>query len=142
MRETVLIVNENVNARIIAETLLRSRGVNVIAAEDAIEALEVVERHPSVDVVLVDLDEPSPRMSGWELLRQVSRRYGGVRLRRTPRIVVQSERAEAETFVRRLGAETFLHKPTGPAELLDAVAPRRAPLDNAAVYHPRLAGAR
>lgn len=123
MQGTVLIVNENVNARIIAETLLQSRGVPVVAAEDAMEALEVLQRNGSVGVLLLDLDEMSPGMSGWELLRQVRRRYGGVSLRRSPRIVVQSERREAETeaFVRRLGADVFLSKPTTPSALLDTV---------------------
>lgn len=123
MQSTVLIVNENVNARIIAETLLQSRGVPVVTVEDAVEALDVLERNKSVGVLLLDLDEMSPGMSGWELLRQVRRRYGGVPLRRTPRIVVQSERKEAETeaFLRRLGADAYLSKPTTPSALLDTV---------------------
>jgi hypothetical protein len=123
MQSTVLIVNENVNARIIAETLLQSRGVPVVVAEDAMAALDVLERNDSVAVLLLDLDDMSPGMSGWELLRQVRRRYGGVALRRPPRIVAQSERKEAETeaFIRHLGADTYLRKPTEPAVLLDTV---------------------
>lgn len=123
MQSTVLIVNENVNARIIAQTLLQSRGMPVVAAEDAMAALDVLERSDSVGVLLLDLDDMSPGMSGWELLRQVRRRYGGVPLHRAPRIVVQSERKEAETevFVRRLGADAYLRKPTEPAVLLDTV---------------------
>jgi len=123
MQQTVLIVNENVNARIIVETLLQSRGIHALVAEDGVEALEILERSPSVGVLLLDLDEMSPGMSGWELLRQVRRRHDGVPLRRPPRIVVQSERRESETesFVRRLGADVFLRKPTPPADLLDTV---------------------
>src|SRR5262245_59019567 len=104
MRQTVLIVNENVNGRIITETLLLSRGISAITAEDGMEALEIIERNPSVGVLLLDLDDMSPGMSGWELLRLVRRRYEGVRRVDAPKLVVQSERRERETesFVRRL----------------------------------------
>lgn len=124
MKQTVLIVNENVNSRIIAETLLRSRGIAVRSAQDALEALDILERDGAdVGLVLVDLDEMSPGMSGWELMRGVRRRFGGPPLRLAPRVVVQSERAEpeAERFVRHLGAEAYLRKPTPPARLLDTV---------------------
>lgn len=117
MRETVLIVNENANARIIAEALLQARGIAARSAEDATEAVEALDRDASVGVLLLDLDEMSPGRSGWELLRQLRR------LSRPPRVVVQSERreAETETFARRLGAEAFLRKPTAPEELLDTI---------------------
>ena len=123
MNQTVLIVNENVNARIIAETLLQSRGIPVLTAEDSLEAMDLMERHRSVGVLLIDLDEMSPGKSGWELLRNVRRRFGGVSPDGAPRIVVQSARRESETesFVRHLGAEVFLRKPTEPAEFLDAI---------------------
>ena len=124
MTPTVLIVNENVNARIIAETLLRSRGFGVRVAQDAMEALDILERDvDGVSLVLVDLDEMSPGMSGWELMRQVQRRFVGLPLRHAPRVLVQSVREdpEAERFVRHLGAEAFLRKPTSPAQLLEAV---------------------
>ena len=123
MRQTVLIVNENVNGRIISETLLLSRGISAITAEDGMEALEIIERNPSVGVLLLDLDDMSPGMSGWELLRQVRRRYEGVRRVNAPKVVVQSERreSETETFVRRLGADAFLRKPTPPEDVLEAV---------------------
>jgi len=124
MNRNVLIVNENVNSRIIAETLLRSRGFGVHTAQDAMEALDILERESAdVSLVLVDLDEMSPGMSGWELMRQVRRRFGGLPLRRAPLVVVQSAREdpEAERFVRHLGAEAFLRKPTSPGQLLDTV---------------------
>lgn len=124
MNRNVLIVNENVNSRIIAETLLRSRGFGVRSAQDAVEALDILERdHVDVGLLLVDLDEMSPGMSGWELMRQVRRRFGGLPLRQAPLVLVQSQREdpEAERFVRHLGAQGFLRKPTSPAQLLDAV---------------------
>jgi CheY-like chemotaxis protein len=124
MHQTVMIVNGNANARIIAQTLLESRGIKTHATEDAIEALDVLERHGAdISLMLIDLDEMPPGMSGWELLRQVRGRFGGPALCRPPRIVVQSERrdAEAERFMHHLGAEAYLRKPTGPAELLDVV---------------------
>jgi len=117
MRDTVLIVNENANARIIAEALLQARGIAARGAEDALEAVEALDGDRSVGILLLDLDEMSPGRSGWELLRYLRR------LASPPRVVVQSERVEAETenFARRLGAEAFLHKPLRPDELLDTI---------------------
>jgi chemotaxis family two-component system sensor histidine kinase/response regulator PixL len=125
MNQTVLIVNENANARIIAETLLRSRGIDTLGAQDAMEALDILERNGSdVGLLVVDLDEMSPGMSGWELMRQIRRRFGGLPLPHQPRVVVQSERShpEAERFVRHLGAEAFFRKPMAPARFLEQVA--------------------
>jgi len=124
MNETVLIVNENVNERIIAETLLRSCGIPVLTAQHSMEALEILEKpHSKVGVLLIDLDEMMPGVSAWELLRSLRRRFDGIPLDVAPRVVVQSEREEAETesFIRRLGAEAFLLKPTPPAELIHTV---------------------
>jgi DNA-binding response OmpR family regulator len=141
MKDTVLIVNENVNARIIAETLLQSRGISAVSAEDSLEALDLLERDRSIGVLLIDLDEMSPGKSGWELLRNVRRRFGGVSVDGAPRIVVQSERRESETesFVRHLGAEVYLRKPTAPADLLDSIG---ALLERPEVARLRLATAR
>ena len=62
----VLIVDDDVNARIIAETLLRTLGFTVRSALDGIEACDIVQTE-GADVVVVDLELLG--MNGWEVIR-------------------------------------------------------------------------
>ena len=124
MRPTVLIVDENANARIIAETLLRVHGIHVQCAADGTEAREILRGNDgTIAVLVVDMDEGVSGMNGWELLRCLSGRFGGLPLPTPPQIVAVSDRTEAaiERFARRLGASAFLHKPFAPREFIETV---------------------
>ena len=113
MNSTVLIVDEDVNARIIAETLLRLRGLEVRLADDAAGVRQIVE-HEDVAVVILDLNLPGG--SGLEVLRRLRSRFELPRLSREPRVIAVSSRQEPEVerFARRLGADAFLRKPIEP----------------------------
>ncbi len=121
MNRTVLIVDDDVNARIIAETLLRLRGVDVRVAGDGLEACEII-RHESIALVIADLNLPG--MNGFELVRRLRSRFGMPQLSpETPRILVMTDRKEPEVerFVMRLGADAFLRKPLAPRWFLTIV---------------------
>lgn len=120
MSRTVLIIDEDVNARIIAETLLRIRGVPVRAVMDATEACDVIQRE---DVAVVVLDLSLPGTNGVELLHRLRGRGGAPRLTNTPSIVVVTSRKEPELerFVLRLGAAAFLRKPLRPGQFIATV---------------------
>ena len=120
MNRTVLIVDDDANACIIAETLLRLRGLSVRSMGDGAEACELVQRvSPAVVVLSLGL----PGMNGFEVLRRLRGRFETLRMPMQPRIVVTSEREEAEVerFARRLGADAFLRKPVGANELIACV---------------------
>src|SRR5262249_46093997 len=104
---SVLIVDDDVNARIIAETLLRLRGISVRSADNGIDARDILQRD-EVSVVVLDLN--LPEMNGFEVLRRLRSRFGTPRLRAQPRVVVVTDRQEPEVehFARRLGADAFL----------------------------------
>jgi CheY-like chemotaxis protein len=116
----VLIVDDDVNAGIIAETLLRLRGLDVQIACDGAEACEMVERNGTAVVVL---DLTLPEMNGFEVLRRLRGRFESLRLRIQPRIVVTSARREPEVerFALQLGADAFLYKPIDPHRLIRIV---------------------
>lgn len=120
MERTVLIADDDVNAQIIAETLLRLRGLQVRRAVDGAEACDIV-RHEDVAVVVLDLNLPG--MNGFELLRRLQGRFGAPPLPTNPRILVVADRQEPEVerFVTRLGADAFLRKPLAPAQFLKTV---------------------
>lgn len=124
MKDIVLIVDEDVNARIITETLLQARGLAVRAAADGTEACDILCCHDaSVAVLVVDLGTAAAGMNGWELLRRVRGRFGGLPLPAQPRVLTISGSLEPETegFARRLGADAFLRKPLAPRELIGTV---------------------
>jgi CheY-like chemotaxis protein len=117
---TVLIVDDDVNAQIIAETLLRLRGLRVSLAGDGIEACDLVGQE-NFAVVVLDLNLPG--MNGFELLRRLRGRFGSLRLSAEPRVLALTSRhePEVEDFARRLGADAFLRKPLAPGQFVRTV---------------------
>ena len=66
---TVLLVNDDVNARIIEETLLEERGISVHAVADAYAACDLLARDGlGIAVVVMSLEIDATEMSGWQLL--------------------------------------------------------------------------
>ena len=120
MSHTVLVVDDDVNARIIAATLLRVRGVEVRVAEDGIETCDILQRE---DIAILILELHLPGMNGFEVLRRLRGRFGRLRTSKAPRIMVVTNRQEPEVehFVRRLGADAFMRKPVEPGQFIATV---------------------
>lgn len=120
MKDVVLIIDEDVNARIIAETLLSTRGLRVRAVSNGTEAYDLI-RSKGAAVVLLDLSLRS--LNGLDFIRRLRGRFESLPLPSQPRIVVVSDHAEPEVerFALRLGADAFLRKPVAPARLIDTV---------------------
>lgn len=138
MSNTVLIVGEDVNARIIAETLLRLRGLDVCVTADTAEAGAIVEKK---DIGVVVLDLSAGMHGGFEVLRRLRGRAKALPMVTEPRIVVVTDRQEPEVerCAQRLGADAFLRKPLEPGQFIATVErlmaepPQRA--INAAVHY-------
>jgi CheY-like chemotaxis protein len=65
-RQTLLLVEDNEDNRIIYSTLLRHLGYEVVEAYDGLQAVELARtRHP--DLILMDIS--IPQMDGWEATR-------------------------------------------------------------------------
>ena len=130
MNGTVLIIDEDVNAQIIAETLLRLRGLDVHVATDPAEADEILA-HEEVGVVVMDINAAG--MSGFEVFHRL--RVAAQALTTPPRLVVVTERREPELerLARRLGVAAVLRKPMNHRQfiatvegLVDSAAPQAA----------------
>jgi CheY-like chemotaxis protein len=96
--------------------ILQHGGYTTYAAETALEALEVLEK-TAIDLIVLDIAMPG--MDGITLLRQLK---GDERYAQIPIIMLTAsghheDRRDAETA----GADTFLTKPIGSSELLNAV---------------------
>jgi CheY-like chemotaxis protein len=117
---TVLIADDDVNAQIIAETLLRLRGLRVRRAADGAEVCDIVQQE---EIAVVVLDLSSPGMNGFELLRRLRGRFGPLPSANQPRILAVTSRQdpEVERFALRLGANAFLRKPLASPRFIRTV---------------------
>jgi CheY-like chemotaxis protein len=123
MHGTVLIVNEDVNQRIIEETLLQARGLPVRAVSDGGDACDLLVRDGArIAVVVVSLELNATGMNGWELLRHLHGRFDPIPLSVEPRIVVTTSLdPPAARFAARLGADVVLQRPIAPRDFIGAV---------------------
>ena len=119
LMETVLVVDDEADARDVLATLLESWNVLVSTASSAQEALEkVIKERP--DIVISDIGMPAE--DGCQLLRNI-RRLPPAEGGRTPAIALTAyARAEERSKSLVAGFNLHLAKPVEPAELLDALA--------------------
>ncbi|MBI1817122.1 MAG: response regulator [Deltaproteobacteria bacterium] len=112
--DTVLLVDEDVTARIIGETLLRTRGLQVHSTGDGLDALNYFTREGAAVVVL-----GLPAANGLELLRGLRE----VPTSEVPRVVIVTNSAEPEVerFAERLDADAFLRRPMPPTQFVATI---------------------
>lgn len=121
---TVLLVNDDVNARIIEATLLEGRGFQVCAVADGYDACDQLARDDlGIALVVMSLEINATGMDGWQLLRRLRSRFEPILLRVQRRTVVTTARRDLETarFVKRLGADAVLQRPIAPRDFIDTV---------------------
>ena len=115
---TILVVEDDADARELVEWWLRACGATVHAADSALAALALLDRQ-TPDVMVSDI--AMPEHDGYELVRVVrSLRDPGKR--RVPAIAVtahSSERDRARAF--DAGFNLHLAKPVPPERLVEAV---------------------
>ena len=116
---TVLIVDDDADAREVVELMLRTRGAHVTACSSATEALEAVTAHPP-DVVISDIAMPG--QDGLEFIRQLRERrpqQGG----QVPAIALTAYAGPHDSeMTLAAGFDRHMTKPVEPADLITAVA--------------------
>jgi CheY-like chemotaxis protein len=65
----ILIVDDDVRNVFALTSVLESHGMEVLFAENGVEALETLEREPTVDLVLMDI--MMPELDGYETTRRI-----------------------------------------------------------------------
>ena len=107
--QTLLLVEDNEDNRIIYSTVLRHLGYRVVEAQDGVEAVELA-RTTQPDLILMDIS--IPRMDGWEATRILR---GDPRTRDIP-IVALTAHALADDRERaaEVGFSSYLAKPIEP----------------------------
>ena len=113
----VLIVDDEINIRLMLRTLLEADGYTVSEASNGRQALDEIE-HGGFDLVLLDLNMPV--LDGMSVLQQLSASHA----KNKPRVIVLSAYGSVAAAVKatRLGALDFLEKPATPEEIRATVA--------------------
>ena len=116
---TVLVVDDQSDARDLIKRVLEDCGAAVLTAGSAADALVLVEAHRP-DVLVTDIGMPDA--DGFELLRRV-RALGPERGGRVPAIALTAfARSEDRTRALRAGFLVHVSKPVDPSELVATVA--------------------
>lgn len=117
VRPWVLVVDDAISLRQTISLTLQKYGYQVIQAQNGIEALEQLQRHSEVSLVVSDLE--MPRMNGFELLSNIRQ---NPKLQAQPVIILTSRSAEKHRqLATALGATAYLTKPYLEHELLATV---------------------
>lgn len=113
-KRTIVLVEDDASIAMGLELNLRAEGYSVVLANDG-EAGLACAREPGVDLVILDI--MLPKLNGFEIVRQLR----GER-RTVPIILLSARGAETDKVMGLdLGAEDYITKPFGLAELLARV---------------------
>ncbi|MDC0835668.1 response regulator [Geitlerinema sp. CS-897] len=114
---TLLIVDDSINLRHTLTSTLVKAGYQVIQARDGQEAIEQLQQHPDVRLVVCDVE--MPRMNGFEFLsycRQDSN------LSKVPIVMLTSHSSpKYRQIASELGATAYLTKPFSESEMLSSL---------------------
>jgi PAS domain S-box-containing protein len=116
---SIVAVDDNIDARLLLEIILKQSGAKVITCESGQRALETIRSvHP--DVVLSDILMPD--MDGYEFLNEL-RALGAEGGGRVPVIALTAFASESDIVrIRQAGFQMHVPKPVEPAQLILAIA--------------------
>ena len=114
----VLIVDDDVRNVFAVASILESRGMEVIYAENGRDGVETLKQNPDVDLVLMDIMMPG--MDGYETMRAIRAMTG---FEHVPIIALTAHAmAGEEQKCRSAGCDYYLAKPVDRVELINVLA--------------------
>jgi CheY-like chemotaxis protein len=113
----VLIVDDDIRNIFALTTLLEPHDMVVIAAETGSAAIEMIERTPDVDIVLMDI--MMPQMDGYDTMRAIREQD---RFRNLPIVALTAKamKGDREKCI-EAGATDYVSKPVDPEHLLSVL---------------------
>lgn len=116
MSSRVLLVEDNLTEQQVLTWILNKMGLNVITANDGIEALQKIENYAPQ---LVILDIVLPRMNGYEVCRRLR---SDPRTQNLPIVMCSAKKQEFDRYWGiKQGADAYLTKPYKTQEVVDTV---------------------
>jgi type IV pilus assembly protein PilB len=121
---TVLVADDDPQMRRLIKSLLQREGLDVLEANDGLDALDVVAKH-HIDLIL--LDQEMPRLTGLGVLEELRAELTTAAIP----IIMLTAHTDTETEAFELGAQDYLAKPVQPRSLVARVKAvlRRSALD-------------
>ena len=112
MMKTLLIVDDEKHICLLYEEEFKDEGYNVLTASNGLEALELIEKHREIDLVLLDIK--MPEKDGFYVLNTLNEK--GLNLK----VIVLTAYADVKSAIdsARLGATDFISKPYDLDELI------------------------
>jgi signal transduction histidine kinase/HAMP domain-containing protein len=115
--KTVLIVDDDTRNIFAIRSLLEAEGMKVLAAENGRGGIDMIDQHPEIDIVLMDIMMPD--MDGYETMKLIR---NDPKKRYLPVIAVtakalKTDRERAMTA----GASDYLSKPVDESQLVDLI---------------------
>ena len=115
--QQVLLVDDDLRNSFALSHLLQSHGLQVHLAESGQQALDFLDDHKQIDLLILDL--MMPVMDGCEVLKRIRSR---VEYRLMPVLMLTaSTNREDEIRCRAAGADDFLYKPVEIQVLMDHI---------------------
>ncbi|MBL7545547.1 MAG: response regulator [Bdellovibrionaceae bacterium] len=107
--KTILVVDDDIRNVFALTSALEAKGLQVRVARNGIEALDSLDRHPDIDLILMDI--MMPKMDGFEAMRRI-RQSQDQRVRHIP-VVALTAKAMREDHEKCMeaGASDYLPKP-------------------------------
>lgn len=115
--QVILVVDDAISLRQTLSLTLQKSGYQVLQAQNGVEALEQLQLHPEIAVIISDLE--MPKMNGFELLSHIRQNPD---FAKKPVVVLTSRSAEKHRqLAYELGANSYLTKPYLEHEFLATV---------------------
>ncbi|MFN6512912.1 MAG: response regulator [Nostoc sp. CreGUA01] len=115
--KVILVVDDAISLRQTISLTLQKSGYQVIQAQNGVEALEKLQLHPEVQVIISDLE--MPRMNGFEFLSNLRQHPNFAKV---PVVILTSRSAEKHRqLAKELGANGYLTKPYLEHEFLSKI---------------------
>ncbi|MCK4427514.1 MAG: response regulator [candidate division Zixibacteria bacterium] len=116
MSKKILVADDSLTIRKLAESLLKKQGYEVLCAEDGADALGMAKTNKPD---LIFWDDSLPILDGHSVCEELK---GNDELKDIPVIIfLTKEQAEKEQELVRVGADAFLVKPFNPKDILEKV---------------------
>jgi len=110
----VLIVDDDVRNTFALTTFLESKEMEVVVGDNGKEALELLEEHPDIAIVLMDI--MMPEMDGYEAIQEIRKQ---LRFRKLPIIALTAKAMKGDKVkCIEAGANDYLAKPVDTDKLI------------------------
>jgi signal transduction histidine kinase/ActR/RegA family two-component response regulator len=115
--KTVLIVDDDTRNIFAITSLLEAEGMKVLNAENGRAGIDMIEQHPEIDIVLMDIMMPD--MDGYETMKLIR---NDPKKRYLPVIAVTAKALKADRErCMTAGASDYLSKPVDESQLVDLI---------------------